>query len=204
LPFGVLRNRITVVMALMGSASDSTACCMDGPATLQAFGWRLLVDSVNATKSWYLASAAHTTMELSPQAQRLMPLVSRSRGGSSQISLGTVVMPPGGISKAHVHETYELVVGVVEGLAASLMGAGLEPVVQGPGDFLFIPGGVPHVAVNLSTVHRVVAIEARADPEFNNDVVLLPELDAAAIEIAGQVRAQYRERITESVITDLI
>lgn len=44
------------------------------------------------------------------------------------------------------------------------------------GDYLFIPAGVPHVAVNRST-EDAEFIGARTDPAANKSVVLRPELD---------------------------
>lgn len=155
-------------------------------------------------KSWHLSPVREAVMELGPQGQRLFPSVNTTLSGSSQLSIGTVLMPPGGISRAHVHNRYELVVVVVEGLAATLLGPDLEPAVQGPGDFLLIPAGVPHVAVNLRADHRVLAIETRADPDFNNDVELLPELDAKAAEMATLVRAKHGDQFTGEVFTDLL
>jgi uncharacterized RmlC-like cupin family protein len=45
-----------------------------------------------------------------------------------------------------------------------------------PGDYLFIPAGVPHVAVNRSTEDAEFP-GARNDPAANESLVLMPELD---------------------------
>ncbi|MFL5018429.1 MAG: cupin domain-containing protein, partial [Rhizobium sp.] len=45
-----------------------------------------------------------------------------------------------------------------------------------PGDYLFIPAGVPHVAVNRSK-ENAEFLGARNDPAANESVVLMPELD---------------------------
>ena len=47
-----------------------------------------------------------------------------------------------------------------------------------PGDYLFIPAGVPHVAVNR-TAAGAQFLGARNDPAANEGVVLMTELDAA-------------------------
>jgi uncharacterized RmlC-like cupin family protein len=58
-------------------------------------------------------------------------------------------------------------------------GAHLEHhVVAGPGDFLYIPDGVPHVVVNPSETEPAVAALARTDPRAQESVTALPELDA--------------------------
>lgn len=45
-----------------------------------------------------------------------------------------------------------------------------------PGDYLFIPAGVSHVAVNRSA-EEAQFLGARSDPAANESVVLLPQLD---------------------------
>ena len=46
-----------------------------------------------------------------------------------------------------------------------------------PGDYLYIPAGVPHVAVNR-TATPAVFVGARTDPNEQESVVLQPDLDA--------------------------
>jgi len=124
--------------------------------------------------------------EKSPQAQLLRPLIHRGIAPVGDISIGSVVMPGGGISEPHVHEYSEIIVLVLEGHAATLCGEGMDPVLHGPGDPIWVPAGVPHVAVNLSLDHHVVAIEVRTDPHFNKDVVLRPDLrDVAQARVPG-------------------
>jgi uncharacterized RmlC-like cupin family protein len=45
------------------------------------------------------------------------------------------------------------------------------------GDFIYIPAGVPHVPGNPSETEPATAIIARTDPNEQESVVLLPELD---------------------------
>jgi uncharacterized RmlC-like cupin family protein len=45
------------------------------------------------------------------------------------------------------------------------------------GDFLDIPAGVPHLPVNTRSTDMAVALLARTDPNEQEGVVLLPELD---------------------------
>jgi uncharacterized RmlC-like cupin family protein len=46
-----------------------------------------------------------------------------------------------------------------------------------PGDYLFIPAGVPHVAVNRGSTPAVF-VGTRSEPTAQESVVLMPELDA--------------------------
>jgi uncharacterized RmlC-like cupin family protein len=45
------------------------------------------------------------------------------------------------------------------------------------GDFLYIPADMPHQPYNLSDVESCTAIVARTDPNEQESIVLLPELD---------------------------
>jgi uncharacterized RmlC-like cupin family protein len=48
-----------------------------------------------------------------------------------------------------------------------------------PGEFLYIPANMPHLPYNLSASESCVAVIARTDPNDQESVVLLPELDGA-------------------------
>src|SRR5438270_1396737 len=45
------------------------------------------------------------------------------------------------------------------------------------GDFVYIPAGTPHLPVNASSTEACVALVAGTDPNEQESVVLLPELD---------------------------
>jgi uncharacterized RmlC-like cupin family protein len=47
----------------------------------------------------------------------------------------------------------------------------------GAGDFVYIPAGVPHLPANRSATQPLIAVVARTDPNEQESVVLLPELD---------------------------
>jgi len=50
--------------------------------------------------------------------------------------------------------------------------------VAGAGDFLYIPAGVPHVAVNRSPTTPAVFVGARTDPNEQESVIMRADLDA--------------------------
>ena len=57
-------------------------------------------------------------------------------------------------------------------------GANLEHhLVARAGDFLYIPANMPHLPYNLSDTENCIAIVARTDPNEQESVILLPELD---------------------------
>ena len=48
------------------------------------------------------------------------------------------------------------------------------------GEFLYIPANMPHLPYNLSASESCVAVIARTDPNDQESVVLLPELDGGS------------------------
>lgn len=46
------------------------------------------------------------------------------------------------------------------------------------GEMVYIPAGVPHLPINASADEPVVCVVARTDPNEQESVVVLPELDA--------------------------
>jgi len=61
---------------------------------------------------------------------------------------------------------------VLEGRVETRYGEGLtQSVISEAGDFLFIPPGQPHVAINLSDTEPARAIVARNDPAEQENVV---------------------------------
>lgn len=108
-----------------------------------------------------------------------------------QLGAGVVRMPGGHHTKPHVHTRSEIVVFICSGVAATLCGPDLRPVLHRPGSVMWIPPGLPHVAVNLDDRHDLVAFEVRADPTFEEDTTLCPDLDAVAGLRAGRLRRDF-------------
>ncbi|MBV2131644.1 cupin domain-containing protein [Pseudomonas sp. MAP12] len=85
--------------------------------------------------------------------------------GAQGLSMHLVVIPPGGRAEPHLHIGYETGIYVLEGCVLTRWGASLEnEIVSEAGEFLFIPPGVPHEAINLSASEAARAIVARNDP----------------------------------------
>ena len=107
--------------------------------------------------------------------------VSAESAGASGLCLHTLVVPPGGRGKAHLHEHHESAIYVIEGEGEMWWGEGLtHHHLVDAGDFVYIPAGVPHLPGNRSTTVPMTAVVARTDPNEQESVVLLPELDALA------------------------
>ena len=88
------------------------------------------------------------------------------------LSMHMIVVPPGGRSEPHIHVGYETGIYLLEGTVCTRWGQTLEhEVVSQPGDFLFVPPGVPHEAINLSATEPARAIVARNDPAEQDKVL---------------------------------
>lgn len=142
-------------------------------------------------KKVVVSSPYHSKAIFGPQGQRLIPTITQELCGTTGLSACMVFMPPGRTARPHMHAKTDIIVVVIEGYAASLIGSGLKPVFHGPGEFIFIPEGVIHVAVNLSAKHRLIAIEMRTDPHFNEDVVPLPKYDTKTAEAVAELQRQF-------------
>jgi uncharacterized RmlC-like cupin family protein len=107
--------------------------------------------------------------------------ISAESAGATGLCLHTLVVPPGRRGRAHLHEHHESAIYVISGKAEMWWGDGLaNHVLVDAGDFVYIPAGVPHLPGNRSDTVPVTAVVARTDPNEQESVVLLPELDALA------------------------
>ena len=98
--------------------------------------------------------------------------VSGATVGARGLSMHMVVIPPGARADPHSHRGYETGIYVLEGRVETRYGPGLAAsVVSEAGDFLFIPPGVPHEAINLSATEPARAIVSRNDPAEQDNVV---------------------------------
>jgi uncharacterized RmlC-like cupin family protein len=97
--------------------------------------------------------------------------ISGATVGARGLSMHLVVIPPGARAEPHRHVGYETGIYVLEGRVLTRWGEALEhEIVSEPGDFLFVPPGVPHEAVNLSATEPARAVVARNDPAEQDKV----------------------------------
>jgi uncharacterized RmlC-like cupin family protein len=98
--------------------------------------------------------------------------------GSKGICMHLLTLPPGIRAKAHLHESHETAIYMLSGEAHTWYGDRLENLlVLKAGELMYIPAGVPHLPANLGD-QPASAVIARTDPNEQESVVLLPELDA--------------------------
>ena len=106
--------------------------------------------------------------------------ISAESTGSSGICMHMVTIPPGASANAHLHEDHETAIYVLQGVAEMWYGEDLqEYLTVKAGEFLYIPAGMPHLPANPSTTESCVAVLARTDPNEQESVVLLPELESS-------------------------
>jgi uncharacterized RmlC-like cupin family protein len=104
--------------------------------------------------------------------------ISAESVGSRALHMQLVTIPPGGRARAHKHATHETAIYALTGESGVWHGERLEHhTLVKPGDFFYIPADVPHLPYNPSLMESVVAVIARTDPNEQESVVLLPELD---------------------------
>ncbi len=104
--------------------------------------------------------------------------ISAESVGAKGIHMQLLTIPPGGRAFAHKHATHETAIYALTGTSHVWHGEQLEhhSIVQA-GDFFYIPADVPHLPYNPSLTEAVTAIIARTDPNEQESVVLLPELE---------------------------
>jgi len=107
------------------------------------------------------------------------PAVSAETVGARGLHMQLLTIPPGARTKAHKHASHETAIYLLSGEAGTLYGERLEHhIVSRAGDFVYIPADTPHLAYNRSQTEPVTAVVARTDPNEQESVVMLPELDA--------------------------
>ena len=98
--------------------------------------------------------------------------ISTRTTGARGISMNLVVIPPGAVAEPHYHRDFETGIYVLQGRVETRYGHKLEKsVINGPGDFVFIPPNLPHQPVNLSDSETAMGIVVRNDPNEQENVV---------------------------------
>ena len=106
--------------------------------------------------------------------------ISAETTGSRGLCMHLLTLQPGDRAKAHLHENHETAIYALEGESEMWYGDRLEHhAVVRQGEMVYIPAGVPHLPANRSGAPCTVVL-ARTDPNEQESVVLLPELDALA------------------------
>jgi uncharacterized RmlC-like cupin family protein len=106
--------------------------------------------------------------------------IAKETVGSQGICMHLLTIPAGARAKAHLHENHETAIYILDGETVTLYGPNLEHhMINRAGDLVYIPAGVPHLPVNMSS-KPASAVIARTDPNEQESVVLLAHLEATA------------------------
>jgi uncharacterized RmlC-like cupin family protein len=105
--------------------------------------------------------------------------ISAETAGTSAIHMQLLTVPPGARAKAHKHEAHETALYVLRGEVGMYYGERLENhMVNRAGDFVYIPANTPHLPYNMSQTEPATAVISRTDPNEQESVILMPELDS--------------------------
>ena len=105
--------------------------------------------------------------------------------GAEHLCMHVLRIPPGGRAKTHLHAHHETAIYLISGAVTVLHGPGLvhrDEMIAG--DYMYIPADCPHLPINTGAV-EAFAVLARTDPNEQESVVLLPELEAVADAALG-------------------
>ena len=141
-----------------------------------ASGVKMQLTQRSSRRGMVVKGAAEHRVE---QGSDYQPGVSAETTGSTVIWLGRMALPPGGRTKAHVHEHHETALYMMSGDVLELWtGDELEHCDQvRPGDYIYIPANVLHVAVNRGATPAVF-MGARNEATAQESLVLRSEMDA--------------------------
>ena len=112
-----------------------------------------------------------------PQGAAYFAAISAETVGSTTLWYGLIKVAPGHRTKAHTHP-HETGLYVVKGSLDLHSGREMDDsFTASERDFVLIPAGVPHIAVNRSDAAPVFAIVARSDPRHLEPAEMVPDLD---------------------------
>lgn len=110
--------------------------------------------------------------------------ISAESVGATGLCMHLVNIPPSGRAKAHLHARHESAIYVLSGEVGMWFGDALEQhLIVKAGEFLYIPAGMPHLPYNLSDTLPATGVLARTDPNEQESVKLLPELEKTLSQI---------------------
>ena len=97
--------------------------------------------------------------------------------GARGLSLSAATLPPGGRTRAHVHE-HESAFYVMSGEGDLYSGERMERREHvRAGDFFYVTDGVAHIFVNTSRAEPAVFVGGRTDPNMQEAFTPRPDLD---------------------------
>jgi uncharacterized RmlC-like cupin family protein len=119
--------------------------------------------------------------------------------GAKGICMHYLIIPPGARAIAHMHRSHETAIFMIAGSVDTWWGDDLENhVIVKEGDHFYIPANVPHLPWNKGN-QRAFCVIARTDPNEQESVVVLPDLDVFFMERGVSLRNERREQMEMSL-----
>jgi uncharacterized RmlC-like cupin family protein len=118
--------------------------------------------------------------------------ISAESAGSIGLCLHTLTIPSGGRAQAHRHVAHESAIYLVSGVVNVWWERLAHHEVMRPCDFMYIPAGVPHLPADIDG-DSAFAVLARTDPNEQESVELLPDLDAIVTALLERRDGAARE-----------
>ncbi len=104
--------------------------------------------------------------------------ISAQSVGATGIHMQLATLPPGVRGKTHKHALHETAIYAISGVSAVWYGDQLEHHEHiEAGDFFYIPANMPHLPYNPHASEPAVVLIARTDPNDQESVEMLPQLD---------------------------
>ncbi len=114
----------------------------------------------------------------SKQGHHVFEGISAQSAGARGLCMHVIAIPPAGRARAHLHEDHESAIYQLQGETVCWYGDRLEyRFALREGEMAYIPAGVAHLPINASEHEPATCIVARTDPDEQESVVLLPELE---------------------------
>lgn len=104
--------------------------------------------------------------------------ISRESAGASMLHMQRVTIPPRIKGEAHKHVAHETAIDALGGRSGCWFDERLKHHVElAAGEFRYIAAATPHLPYNPSASDNFVGLIARSDPNEQESVTMLPELD---------------------------
>ncbi len=119
------------------------------------------------------AQRTHGDCVIIRPSQTQRPGVSGLSAGARALGVRVIMIPPGARGMPHFHTDHETALYIVSGETEVWHGDGLvKRSTVRAGDFIFIPPGAPHLAVNRGDVVSI-AVAASNDPADSDSAVMI-------------------------------
>lgn len=117
------------------------------------------------------------------QGHTFLAGISAETVGAKAICMHLLRLAPRERGRPHLHEHHETALYILSGQVEVWYDEQLQKyLTAGAGDFLYVPAGMPHLPCNRSQTDSCLVLIARTDPNDQESVVLLPQLNEVPLQ----------------------